>query len=815
MAALAVAVVLAPPVVAQQRPAPQPELRRVVRPAATSQTVAPAVIEPPAGVVAQVPADAVVLRPGNSATTLQSLRVARQYALPALRTQPVINVQAGRVDLKPMLANPKALFNVAQQLRAQPQLVQVTADETQVLEVEQGLVVRSFLGYRLRTGACSDRGRASQLANTGARCFTQMTPQTRAAAFANPRDPHFVADPRQRAMALRKAEDQAVQVRAQVSSDIASLRTMLADPAQRATIEAEIGAAETARLASLDDARLEAEVVNAGETRIEQVMFVPARGRLNASRFHKAGEFAGAQATAAAKDAPPTFLKMTVQEQPALMQIAVIPPQQVDRPLEQRVFLTGFTLGNAYEWRQRVETTIKWCLVGCKKTYYVELYAGFDYGFGLRFPMAVGGTYRYRQQAGVETASLVADFRSIDGSAGDYADTGLPGSKLFDGKELVAQFGAYAGAGYHVPIFGSGNARFDTGMDFTEGLPAPLTNGQFRPPMPGESLPVEPKIFDNVDLIGGRANFGVVGGQVFPALKAELHSDAMRLTLRDNIAGKDVQITSNGQVVPLAVDAKHTSDFSIGNPVYNLGFLLTPGIDARLFIDIEVWSDHWDWPVWFPQLAVQLPPGGVDFACHADTMCSRNYRMSPGGSIEMDTAVANFLRDMEPKLNAFESEYLTQCADDICKTGIKLLRTNAYLVGKQAIEANKTAQVSVLDPTLASAEETAKKLVHESQMRLTQKAGKGWAILAQEVWSKRCSDMLCLNKVSTLADQMVVAANVLQLAKPEASSLAVQGEINREYGARFQAEIDASKARAALTAIKQQPLQFHTMPKPR
>jgi hypothetical protein len=43
----------------------------------------------------------------------------------------------------------------------------------------------------------------------------------------------------------------------------------------------------------------------------------------------------------------------------------------------------------------------------------------------------------------------------------------------------------------------------------------------------------------------------------------------------------------------------------------------------------------------------------------------------------------------------------------------------------------------------------------------------------------------------------------------------VQGEINREYGAKFQAEIDASKARAALTAIKQQPLQFHTMPKPR
>ncbi|GAB3359506.1 hypothetical protein [Lysobacter tyrosinilyticus] len=801
MATLAVALAVAPPVLAQQRGTPQPELRRVVRPTATL-AVAPAVIEPPPGIAAQVPASAVVLRPGNSATTLQSLRVTRQHALPALRTRPVVILQAGKVDFKPMLSNPRALFNVAQRLRDEPQLVQVTADETQVLEVDQGLVVRSFLGYRLHTGACSDRGRAARLANTGVRCFTQMTPQARAAAFANPADPHFVADPRQRANAVRMAEDKAVQVRAQVTGDIATLRKMLADPAQRASIDAEVGAAEAARLAALDDARLEAEVVNSGETRIEQVMFVPTRGSVDQARFGKLLNFGKAQPSG--QSAAPTVE-------------TAMPPSQITQTLEPRVFLTGFTLGREYEWRQRVETSINWCVVGCKKTYYVELFAGFNYGFGLRFPVTVGGTYTNDNG----TASLTTNFQTINGGPAEYAQAGLPAPQLFDGKELVAQVGAYAGVAFKVPIFGSNSARADLGKDFTEGLPAPFTNGQFRAPMPGENLPAMTKVFDDFDLAGGRANFGVVGGQIFPAIKAELHSDALRFTVHDNLNNQDTAVTSTGQVVPLTVNAEQVSDFTIGAPVYNLGFLVTPGINARLFIDIEVWSDHWDWPIWFPQLAVELPPGGMDFACHADTVCKRNYRIARTGAIETTGAGAAFLNQLDAETKAFDAEWLTQCADDICKTGIRLLRTDLSLFGKQTVETNGNANYAqVMGPRFEKANAAAPKLVHESQMRLTKKASKGWAILAQEFWSKRCSDLPCLDKVAVLADQMVVAANVLQLAKPNESSLAVQGVINTEYGAKFQAEIDASKARATqVTLLKMQqttPVLFQGLPrKPR
>jgi hypothetical protein len=95
--------------------------------------------------------------------------------------------------------------------------------------------------------------------------------------------------------------------------------------------------------------------------------------------------------------------------------------------------------------------------------------------------------------------------------------------------------------------------------------------------------------------------------------------------LHDNVANSD-QAIINGQKMPLAIDAaQHTSNFSIGSPVYNLGFIVTPGVDAHAFIDVGVWSDSWDFPAWFPDVAITLPPGGVDFSCHAGTVCRRDY----------------------------------------------------------------------------------------------------------------------------------------------------------------------------------------------
>ena len=119
---------------------------------AQSGSVAPRQIVPPKDVATKAPGNAVVIRPGPSANIIQSLKVKRQIALPSLRSNPVVKLQATNVDFKPVLSNPRALFNVADMLRAAPQLASVRTDDTQIYEVGQGLVVRSLLAYEIKPG---------------------------------------------------------------------------------------------------------------------------------------------------------------------------------------------------------------------------------------------------------------------------------------------------------------------------------------------------------------------------------------------------------------------------------------------------------------------------------------------------------------------------------------------------------------------------------------------------------------------------------------------------------------------------------------
>lgn len=615
------------------------------RPLMADMEVATTAVPPPS-LARYAPAGAVVLKAGPTTAALQGLPIARQLPVQALRASPVVALGTDRVDFAPLLRNPRAPFNVAERLRAQPQLAAVTVDETRVVEIPQGLVVHSTVGYRLQPGACNDAGARTRLAEAGARCFSALDGGARSAAFADPTDPRYVADPTQRARLAAEAEARATQARAEIAQHIGTLRAALADPAQRAAIDAAVGAGEAARLAALDDAALERELVNRSETVVEQVMFVPARDGIDARRVPRLAAFSAPKAASiaavplplaqpgpqAATSAPQGLQGAAVRGGLQLpgSPAAAIETDTYEQALPSRIFLTGFTLGREYEWRQRVQTTVKWCLIGCKATYFAEAFAGFGYGFGLRFPVRVDGTYRYRRVGSTERATLVTNFQPIDGNPADYAASGLGAPQHFDGKELVAEFGAYAGANYALPVIGSGGVRVDTGMDFTAGLPAPFTHGQFRPPSPGEPGPTLTKVFDDFDLAGGQANFGVAGAKVFPAVQVGLHSDALRFTLSDRVSGATVPVTRSGQTIPLGVRAgTRASEFTLGDPVYNLGFLVTPGLTARLFVDVSVWSTHWDWPVWFPQLAVQLPPGGVDFACHAGTECRRDYRFAP------------------------------------------------------------------------------------------------------------------------------------------------------------------------------------------
>jgi hypothetical protein len=592
--------------------------------------------------------NSVILRGEDHATTMQKLRVTRQYALNDLRTRPQAMLGETKLDFSPMVNNPKALFNIAARLHAMPQSVEVREDTSEISEVDQGLVLHHVLTYRILPGKCADPGAQAQLARAGISCFTKVSQSQHVAEFAMPSNVRYVADPGKRAIAIAAFKQKTAMAEADADNHIASLRKTFSNPSQRAGLAAQIGAAEVARMSNLSDDQLKEDIINSAVQRVEQTAYVPKQE--SSLYVHGANTLRIAPSTQemATGDrllhetindrgaAGPQFPKLleivpasNFHVQPGAGSSKNTTDQTTDIDLGTYIFLTGFTLGHDYEWSMEVDTTINWCVVGCSSTYSVKLYAGFNYGFGLRFPILTQLKYHNVVHPNQSAdASLTANFKPIDGSPQQFASTGLESDQIFDGKELVAQVGADAGFSFNLPVIGSNGMGFSVGVDFTSLLPAPYTNGHFTPPAPGTHGIDTPFIFDSIDLLGDLLNFGAVGGQVFPAIDINLHSNKLEYTLNDQVLNKQSKFTSTGQTISVGVDKsrKNDSHFGFGNPVYNLGFTLTPGIDARLFVDLGVWSDNWDWPVWFPQLAVDLPPNGIDFGCHAGTTCVLDFR---------------------------------------------------------------------------------------------------------------------------------------------------------------------------------------------
>jgi len=650
--------------------------------------------------------NSITLGGGTHAQVMQRLRVMRQYTLETVRANPRMMLGAQQLDMTPMLSNPKALPNLALRLQALPQHVQVQENTTDLEEVQQGLVIHHVLSYQVLPGKCADAGAKAQLAQAGVACFSEETASQRMAEFSMPGNARYVADPQKRQAAIAAWQRNSAAQNADATAQIANLRKALADPTQHAQIVAKVGPAEAARLNTLNDDQLKNEVINTAVQRVEQTMFVPNAQSANFAHSLETlnatpgmGEIAaGKQLLAAGNNAPnapgyPRLLRIVPPSQYHTTNNSSKPggDQTTDIDLGTYVYLTGFTLGHDYEWSQNVSVTINWCVIGCSSTYSIGVYAGFNYGFGLRFPIRTTLSYQNVTHANnTAQATLKADFAPINGTEADFESTGIDPSQLFDGKELVAQVGADAGFNYNLPVVGSGGTGFSATVDFTDWLPAPYTGGHFLPPAPGQHGIDTPYVFNQIDLLGGLLNFGVLGGQVFPAVDINLHSDKLDFTVDDEVAKRNIPMTATGQTVSVAVNPgnKNDSHFRFGNPVYNLGFTLTPGIDANLFVDVAVWSNNWNWPVWFPQLAVDLPPNGVDFGCHAGTTC---------------------VIDFEPEHEAAASTGLLQrLGSEGCTehgSGMNCTRLQGYLDCENIVNAHSLLGVQTCDPGMTLKEE--------------------------------------------------------------------------------------------------------------
>lgn len=589
-------------------------------------------------------ANSVILSGGTHAETMQRLRVIRTYALQNVRSNPQVTLGAARLDFTPMLNNPKALFNVAQRVRQLPQHVELKEDTSELSEVDQGLVIHHVLSYRVLPGKCSDAGAKAQLVSAGVQCFTRESAAQQLAEFNQPNSARYIADPAKRQAAIAAFQKNSPLADADAAKHIADLRKALADPTQHAAIVAQVGQAEAARLNTLSDDDLKEEVINASVQRYEETMFVPKIESANYAHPQHVLTIAANPAEVSAVQSLlrdgvpksggpanfPKLLKIVPTNRPTLTPVSG-GDKSADLAIGPYIFLTGFTVGHDYEWNWGVSITVNWCLIGCSSTYGIQLYAGFNYAFGLRFPIQAQFKYHTVAHAnGTSDATLTpTTLKPIEGTVNDFFSAGLDGSQMYDAKELVAQVGAHAGYDLNLPVVGGSN-DLQVGVDFTDMLPAPYTHGKFLPPAPGTGGINSPFVFDGIDLLGGLLDFGVAGGQVLPAVNINLHSNKLELTLNDETLHRQTALSATSaqpiKVGVTSINGQDDSHFDIGNPVYNLGFTLTPGLNPRVFVDIAIWSDHWDFPVWFPQLALDLPPNGVDFGCHAGTTCVLDFQ---------------------------------------------------------------------------------------------------------------------------------------------------------------------------------------------
>lgn len=760
---------------------------------ARTDIVASNEVVPPPELAKQAKADAVVLKPVPLSEAVRTLKIKRREPLLATKSHPQIALGTVQLDVTPLFENPDSLVNIARRLSAMDMLVSQASVNGEVIETDRGVIVSQYLGYQLRGGACANAASRKQLETAGTPCFDRLDGEAGVRRLADPNDPRFIADP---GLRVNRATDMRAKIAAErddLAGGMAQFRTMLADPVRRAEIEAEMGRAEVVRLAGLDDAALEEEIIQSAMIEVEELMFVPTA------------------------DDPQIAAMVSPDEQLKRRLPSLSLPQKVtvdtEHKLEEHVLLAGFTLGRQMEWSRRVSITINVCVVSCKRTYYLEGFAGFGYGIGLRFPIRMGGTYAYHRVGDAEAASIAPVFVPVDATVQDYAESGLSGSQQFRGQELVAELGGYAGLRYKVP-FKSDEFRIDVGGNLADELPAPFKGGNFRPPAPGDAdAPEQAIIFPKPDLLAGLGNYGFVGIQLLPAVKLGLRSNRLRLLLADKISGRETWMESSGQVYPLAVDpADHSSRFSIGRPEYNLSFDLTPGLNPQLFVDIAVWGHDWNWQVWFPQIKVALPPQGLDFACHKDTVCTREYRYSPTVSEDVAGTYSAPKSAQEREVlewrKSFEEQYAAQCPYAplrLCEVAIRgvadrgagqmlsMLDTLAA-IGSYPSDSSRETMASMK----IAVDIKAKQVIYENRRAEIARYGRTVFGVYEAFWSAGCVDKPCRDAIQSMGKEYVVA---LQNRWAAAQALTPQEVVMQEnqqgdWAQRAKEAAEASRRRA-------------------
>ena len=256
-------------------------------------------------------------------------------------------------------------------------------------------------------------------------------------------------------------------------------------------------------LLNLSDEQLTNEILNSAKTTEEETIFIPRNFLVN-------------------NNLQPVFNKR-IKILESLNNLQVPPaPQSQNIDIEKLDFLTGFTLGKDFEWRKRFSTCIG--LGDTCRTYYIEPYARFGYGLGVRLPMRASNlNFDYELDSNQNTAKVSVMLEGFDAGINSYQnlfrDSRLQVNNtgdypIYSGKELIAEFEARAGLKYKVPVRGTSDWSTGISIDFTDYLDGDLAGGHVNPRGQGESL--DSTVWAPIDLLGGNGNFGLAGVRINP-----------------------------------------------------------------------------------------------------------------------------------------------------------------------------------------------------------------------------------------------------------------------------------------------------------
>ena len=410
----------------------------------------------------------------------------------AHQTSPEVNVLRkfnanqikGKINISGYELNPNSIKLLNRSLRRKIQsikglnnLATLKSANSEVLELNKGLIIQSKLSYSLKPGACATY--KSKLSRAGIQCGSKEDLKSSIASLSRRGSPNYISNTNKRRFAIKNLENSQLEI----LKETKKARAALEDPEVISTL----GAATVKRLKKMSDEDLAVEVLNTADQVIEETVFIPKAESFK--NLRKVGTLQGNSLRNITKN----LSKQKITKLPKYkIPKKIANPAPVDRSsTKEDIFLTGFTFGKQYEWRKKWTKSVKWCWTGCKRTYYVEPYATFGYGLGLRFPVKANLSFN----SDGTRAKVTPTFTPINANSGQYRQTGMRQNQVFNGQELVAEMSARAGLTMKLPFVGRKCMSRGYDRDLTDNLPAPFRNGHFTSPSPGRPLPTAAPVF--------------------------------------------------------------------------------------------------------------------------------------------------------------------------------------------------------------------------------------------------------------------------------------------------------------------------------